>query len=89
MNGVWGRGGSISTVGLRSTVGEPHAHEWITELRIIASAKWAGPEMIDEKNSPTFLYLFFIFYFLEEVKCGYGEWRHDKEGVGGLISQTF
>lgn len=52
----------IITVGLTSTVGEQHAREWIAELRIIFSAKWAGPEMIgfeDENSDPLSLSIYF------------------------------
>ena len=41
---VWGKGGSVLAVGLRSTVGDRHVHEWIAELRINSFREMGRPK---------------------------------------------
>lgn len=54
----------MPSVGSRSTVDKSHAKEWIAELRIIASAKWAGPGMIGDEDESHFPRLSFVVYFI-------------------------
>lgn len=53
----------MPSVGSRSTVDKSHAKEWIAELRIIASAKWAGPGMIGDEDESHFPLSLFFFFF--------------------------
>lgn len=69
-NGLWGKG-SQQPLDQDQRWVKHTRNEWMAELRIIASAKWAGPGMIgdEDENESHFLislslYLFFIFIFL-------------------------